>query len=129
MGGQTDPISSSLRPPDQVGAALADALAVAVKALQTRTRTRPRRWNGPAAARVLGVSALEVAVLDRARLPRRAFRWITGRETLRGLLPAETRGKPGRGPGEGRRRRPGGERRWGRHLVARLRGTSGAVHR
>jgi proteasome alpha subunit len=36
---------------------------------------------------------LEVAVLDRARLPRRAFRRITG-ATLRDLLPAENRGTP-----------------------------------
>ena len=92
MGGQTDPISSSLRGSYQAGAALADALAVAVKALQSAPAPGPA-GNGPAAARVLGVSALEVAVLDRARLPRRAFRRITG-ATLRGLLPAENRGTP-----------------------------------
>jgi proteasome alpha subunit len=40
---------------------------------------------------VLGVGALEVAVLDRGRLPRRAFRRITG-NVLRGLLPVENRG-------------------------------------
>lgn len=93
MGGQTDPISSSLRGSYQAGAALADALAVAVKALQSAPAPGPAAGNGPAAARVLGVSALEVAVLDRARLPRRAFRRITG-ATLRGLLPAENRGTP-----------------------------------
>jgi len=92
MGGQTDPISSSLRGSYQAGAALTDALAVAVKALQSAPAPGPA-GNGPAAARVLGVSALEVAVLDRARLPRRAFRRITG-ATLRGLLPAENRGTP-----------------------------------
>ena len=59
----------------------------------SRHRHPAPRGNGPAAARVLGVSALEVAVLDRARLPRRAFRRITG-ATLRGLLPAENRGTP-----------------------------------
>ena len=117
MGGQTDPISSSLRGSYQPGAALADALAVAVKALQSAPAPGPAA-NGPAAARVLGVSALEVAVLDRARLPRRAFRRITG-ATLRGLLPSENRGTPRRGPGEGRRRRAGGERRGGRHDVER----------
>jgi proteasome alpha subunit len=92
MGGQTDPISSSLRGSYQAGAALTDALAVAVKALQSAPAPGPA-GNGPAAARVLGVSALEVAVLDRARLPRRAFRRITG-ATLRGLLPTENRGTP-----------------------------------
>jgi proteasome alpha subunit len=90
MGGQTDPISASLRSSHQEGSELAAALAVAVKALQSAPAPGPA-GNGPAAARILGVSALEVAVLDRARLPRRAFRRITG-STLRGLLPAENRG-------------------------------------
>ena len=54
--------------------------------------TGPGAGNGAAAARVLGVWALEVAVLDRAR-PRRTFRRITG-ATLRGLLPADNRGAP-----------------------------------
>jgi proteasome alpha subunit len=43
---------------------------------------------------VLGVNALEVAVLDRGR-PRRAFRRLTG-ATLTGLLPEENRDKAGR---------------------------------
>ena len=65
-----------------------------MKALQSAPAPGPASSsNGPAAARVLGVSALEVAVLDRARLPRRAFRRIIG-ATLRGLLPAENRGTP-----------------------------------
>ena len=94
MGGQTDPISSSLRGSYQEGSSLADALGVAVKALQSAPAPGPASSsNGPAAARVLGVGALEVAVLDRARLPRRAFRRIIG-ATLRGLLPAENRGTP-----------------------------------
>jgi proteasome alpha subunit len=90
MGGQTDPIGSSLRSSYAEGAELADALGVAVKALQSAPPPGPA-GNGSAAARVLGVSALEVAVLDRARLPRRAFRRITG-AALRELLPAENRG-------------------------------------
>jgi proteasome alpha subunit len=93
MGGQTDPISSSLRGSYQEGASLADALGVAVKGLQSAPAPGPASSNGPAAARVLGVGALEVAVLDRARLPRRAFRRITG-ATLRGLLPTDNRGSP-----------------------------------
>jgi proteasome alpha subunit len=91
MGGQTDPISSALRSSYQAGAGLTDALAVAVKALQSAPAPGATAGNGPGAARVLGVGALEVAVLDRARLPRRAFRRITG-GMLRGLLPAENRG-------------------------------------
>ncbi len=89
MGGTTDPISAKLKD-------------------TYRERPRPRggdrhRGGGPAggpghaghpggngsAARVIGVSALEVAVLDRAR-PRRTFRRITG-PTLRGLLPEANR--------------------------------------
>lgn len=91
MGGQTDPISTALRGSYADGAGLADALAVAVKALQSAPAPGAAPGNGPGAARVLGVGALEVAVLDRARLPRRAFRRITG-NALRGLLPAENRG-------------------------------------
>ena len=91
MGGQTDPISTALRGSYQDGAALADALAVAVAALQSAPAPGPASGNGPAAARTLGVGALEVAVLDRARLPRRAFRRITG-AALRAVLPAENRG-------------------------------------
>ena len=91
MGGQTDPISGSLRGSYQEGASLADALGVAVQALQSAPAPGPTSGNG--AARVLGVSALEVAVLDRTRLPRRAFRRVTG-ATLRELLPPENRGTP-----------------------------------
>ena len=91
MGGQTEPISTTLRGSYQDGAALADALAVAVAALQSAPAPGPASGNGPAAARTLGVGALEVAVLDRARLPRRAFRRITG-AALRAVLPAENRG-------------------------------------
>jgi proteasome alpha subunit len=92
MGGQTEPISSAMRNSYQSGVELAEALAVAVKALQSAPAPGPpATGNGPAAARILGVGALEVAVLDRAKLPRRAFRRITG-GALRGLLPAENRG-------------------------------------
>jgi proteasome alpha subunit len=91
MGGQTEPISTALRSSYQAGAALADALAVAVKALQSAPAPGSASSNGPAAGRVLGVGALEVAVLDRARLPRRAFRRVTG-AALRAVLPGENRG-------------------------------------
>ena len=91
MGGQTEPISSSLRGSYRAGASLADALGVAVQALQSAPAPGGQGNNGE--ARVLGVSALEVAVLDRARLPRRAFRRVTG-ASLRDLLPPENRGTP-----------------------------------
>ncbi len=94
MGGQTEPISTKLKDTYQPGLELADALGVAVTGLQTAGGTPPPgagSGNGGAqAARILGVSALEVAVLDRGR-PRRSFRRITG-SVLRALLPAENRG-------------------------------------
>jgi proteasome alpha subunit len=89
MGGQTEPISASLRTSYQAGAALADVLAVAVKALQSAPAPGPAA-NGPGGGRVLGVGALEVAVLERSR-PRRAFRRIAG-TALRQVLPPENRG-------------------------------------
>ncbi|WP_300017454.1 proteasome subunit alpha [Pseudonocardia sp.] len=95
MGGQTEPISAQLRESYQPGMELADAVAVAVRGLQSATPGGPASTttgsatNGAAAERVLGVNALEVAVLDRRR-PRRAFRRLTG-SVLAGLLPAENR--------------------------------------
>ena len=89
MGGLTDPISTEMRGSYREGATLTDALEVAVQALQSAPA--PGATGNGAAARVLGVGALEVAVLDRSRLPRRAFRRIAG-AALRGLLPAENRG-------------------------------------
>jgi proteasome alpha subunit len=82
MGGSTDPISAKLKDTYRSGLDLAEAIGIAVEGLQAGPAPG---GNGAAAARVLGVSALEVAVLDRAR-PRRTFRRITG-ATLRGLLP------------------------------------------
>ncbi len=97
MGGQTDPISAKLRDTYQPGMELADAVAVAVRGLQSAggtTTTGPgsagSSANGGAADRLLGVDALEVAVLDRRR-PRRAFRRLTG-PVLANLLPAENQG-------------------------------------
>jgi proteasome alpha subunit len=98
MGGQTEPISAQLRDTYQGGAQLADAVAVAVRGLQSAGGATPTgsATNGGAADRLLGVNALEVAVLDRRR-PRRAFRRLTG-SVLSGLLPAENR-DGGSGPG------------------------------
>ena len=87
MGGTTDPISAKLKDTYRAGLDLSAALAIAVEGLEAGPA--PGGGNGAAAARVLGVSALEVAVLDRAR-PRRTFRRITG-PTLRGLLPEANR--------------------------------------
>ena len=83
MGGTTEPISAKLKDTYRTGLDLAAAVGIAVEGLQAGPA--PGGGNGASATRVLGVSALEVAVLDRAR-PRRTFRRITG-AALRGLLP------------------------------------------
>jgi proteasome, alpha subunit, bacterial type len=93
MGGTTEPISAKLKDIYRPGMELDDAVSVAIEGLQataTPTGSGPSGGNGGAqAARVLGVPALEVAVLDRARA-RRKFRRITG-SALRALLPQENR--------------------------------------
>ena len=92
MGGQTEPISAQLRESYKDGMELADAVAVAVRGLQHAAPGGPSTattGNGGAQDRVLGVNALEVAVLDRTR-PRRAFRRLTG-AALSALLPEENR--------------------------------------
>ncbi|MBN9101653.1 MULTISPECIES: proteasome subunit alpha [unclassified Pseudonocardia] len=89
MGGTTEPISTKLKDTYQPGLELAEALAVAVEGLEAAATPGGNATNGATASRVLGVSALEVAVLDRAR-PRRTFRRITG-PVLRDLLPEENR--------------------------------------
>jgi proteasome alpha subunit len=87
MGGTTEPISAKLKDTYRPGMELAEAVAVAVEGLEAVAAGAGN--NGGQAARVLGVSALEVAVLDRTR-PRRTFRRITG-TALRELLPEENR--------------------------------------
>ncbi|MCW0213608.1 MAG: proteasome subunit alpha [Pseudonocardia sp.] len=84
MGGTTEPISTKLKETYAAGLELDAAIAVAVEGLQTAAAP----GNG-AEARVLGVSALEVAILDRSR-PRRTFRRLEG-SVLRELLPAANR--------------------------------------
>ena len=113
MGGQTDPISSSLRGSYQAGAALADALAVAVKALQSAPAPGPAEQRPRRGAR--------------ARGERAGGRGAGPRTAAAPGVPADHRGDaawpaargeprhPGCGPGEGRGRRAGGERRGGRH--------------
>ena len=84
MGGQADTITSALTASYQEGLSLADAVAVAVRALSSGS---PSTTNGD----LLGVEKLEVAVLERAR-PRRAFRRITG-AALSALLPTSANGE------------------------------------
>lgn len=80
MGGTTDPITAAMKESFRADLDLESAVAVAVNALQ---------HGGPEGEhRTLGVSALEVAVLEKAR-PRRAFRRIAG-SRLEALLPADS---------------------------------------
>ena len=81
MGGTTEPISAALKSSYEEGLDTRGALRIAVEALQAQ--------NGSSTVpedRTLGVDALEVALLDRSRRPRRSFRRITG-AALAALLP------------------------------------------
>ncbi|BCN49064.1 proteasome subunit alpha [Rhodococcus hoagii] len=82
MGGTTEPIASALRESYRPGMDLAEAVSVAVTALRDGTPS----GNGDSERRALGVTGLEVAVLDQSR-PRRTFRRIAG-AALEPLLPA-----------------------------------------
>jgi proteasome alpha subunit len=79
MGGQAEAISNVLKADHRDDMPLADALALGVKALGSV-------GGEGGAARQLGASALEVAILDRRR-GGRAFRRLTG-TALSTLLPA-----------------------------------------
>src|SRR5262245_46126424 len=73
MGGSTEPITTALKESYRENASLAEAVGIAVDALRAGIT-----GNGAGAEpRTLGVSTLEVAILDQNR-PRRAFRRITG---------------------------------------------------
>jgi proteasome alpha subunit len=82
MGGTTEPISARLKETFRPGLDLGEAIGIALDALQAT-------GGNAGSAQVLGVRALEVAVLDRAR-PRRTFRRITG-NALAELLPEANR--------------------------------------
>jgi len=82
MGGTTDPITAALKESYKENASLPDAVKLAVKALRAGTGGN---GSGSGEPRTLGVSTLEVAILDQNR-PRRAFRRITG-SALESLLP------------------------------------------
>jgi proteasome alpha subunit len=85
MGGTTEPIITALKDSFTENASLADAIKIAVDALRVGIASN---GSAPGAElRTLGVSTLEVAVLDVTR-PRRAFRRITG-PALEALMPAE----------------------------------------
>jgi proteasome alpha subunit len=83
MGGSTEPITTALKESYQENATLAEAVGIAVKALKAGTSGNGS--GSSAESSTLGVSTLEVAILDQNR-PRRAFRRITG-SALESLLP------------------------------------------
>src|ERR1700739_3640650 len=82
MGGTTDPIAAALKEAYKENASLPDAVTLAVKALRAGTGGN---GSGPGEPQTLGVSTLEVAILDQNR-PRRAFRRIIG-SALEALFP------------------------------------------
>jgi proteasome alpha subunit len=91
MGGQAEAVTGHLRDHFSPGMALADALAVGVRALSA---VSPAVSNG-GDAELLAAAQLEVAVLDRRR-PKRAFRRVVG-AALHGLLGDEGGETPGEG--------------------------------
>jgi proteasome alpha subunit len=80
MGGTTEPIATAMKDTYAENANLADAMRIAVEALEVG-RAEGSSNDQPD----LGVSNLEVAILD-ANRPRRAFRRITG-AALERLVP------------------------------------------
>jgi len=83
MGGTTEPISAALRASYAEDLPLRDGLRIALEALQTPSGTGTASSSED---RALGVEALEVALLDRNRRPRRSFRRLTG-AALAELMP------------------------------------------
>jgi proteasome alpha subunit len=89
MGGTTDPISAALRSSYEADLDMRGALRIALEALQAQNGSSGSGSSSGGSGsddRTLGVDALEVAVLDRTRRPRRAFRRVTG-AALAALLP------------------------------------------
>lgn len=101
MGGTTEPISAALRSSYEPDLEMRDALRIALEALQSQngssgsSSSSGSGTSGTSSSgaedRTLGVDALEVAVLDRTRRPRRAFRRVTG-AALAALLPGGDQG-------------------------------------
>jgi proteasome alpha subunit len=84
MGGTTEPVSAALRSSYEDGLDTRGALSIALDALQAQNGSSSS--SSSSEERNLGVDALEVALLDRARRGRRAFRRLSG-AALAELLP------------------------------------------
>ncbi len=88
MGGQTEPISNTMKEAYQEGMSLQDAVTFAVRALSSGTASSSSSSSSSNGANGEGIGKVEVAVLERSR-PQRAFRRIEG-AALTALLPAGT---------------------------------------
>ena len=91
MGGTTEPVSAALRSSYEEGLDTQAALRIALDALQAQNGSTSSSSSSSSSAasaeeRTLGVDALEVALLDRTRRGRRAFRRVSG-AALAELLP------------------------------------------
>ncbi|HEY2225340.1 proteasome subunit alpha [Actinomycetospora sp.] len=89
MGGTTEPVSAALKSSYQEGLDTRGALRIALDALQAQNGSSTSSSSSSSSSsedRSLGVDALEVALLDRARRDRRAFRRVSG-AALAALLP------------------------------------------
>jgi proteasome alpha subunit len=87
MGGTTEPVSAALRSSYEEGLDTRAALRIALDALQAQNgSTSSSSSSSSSEERNLGVDALEVALLDRTRRGRRAFRRVSG-AALAELLP------------------------------------------
>ncbi|HEY2195521.1 MAG TPA: proteasome subunit alpha [Actinomycetospora sp.] len=86
MGGTTEPVSAALRSSYEEGLDTRAALRIALDALQAQNGSSSSSSSSGTDERNLGVDALEVALLDRARRGRRAFRRLSG-AALAELLP------------------------------------------
>jgi proteasome alpha subunit len=97
MGGTTEPVSAALRSSYEEGLDTRAALGIALDALQAQNGSSSSSSSSSSAAtsedRTLGVDALEVALLDRTRRGRRAFRRVSG-AALADLLPAAAAAEP-----------------------------------
>jgi proteasome alpha subunit len=91
MGGTTEPVSAALRSSYEEGLDTRAALDIALDALAAQNGSTSSSSSSSASTsteeRTLGVDALEVALLDRTRRGRRAFRRVSG-AALADLLPA-----------------------------------------
>ena len=103
MGGTTEPVSAALRSSYEEGLDTQAALRIALDALQAQNGSSSSSSSSSSSAsaeeRNLGVDALEVALLDRARRGRRAFRRLSG-AALAELLPDGASSEPDTGAAE-----------------------------